>query len=111
MQKVRHSHPLVLLNPEYGLLVGDFGLATSSLAAVDPSDVSQVKFNDAELTLGKPISCILFASLSLNSVLRRRDKTLYRSRGTVVKGRPSQPLESRYVQSWCKSISTIHDLC
>lgn len=31
--------------------VGDFGLATSSLAAVDPSDVTQVNFNDADMTL------------------------------------------------------------
>ncbi|KZT06721.1 Serine/threonine-protein kinase [Laetiporus sulphureus 93-53] len=31
--------------------VGDFGLATSSLAAVDPSDVTMSPANDAELTL------------------------------------------------------------
>jgi hypothetical protein len=33
--------------------VGDFGLATSSLAAVDPSDVSPVLVTpDADMTLG-----------------------------------------------------------
>ncbi|KAH9943970.1 hypothetical protein B0H21DRAFT_747282 [Amylocystis lapponica] len=31
--------------------VGDFGLATSSLAAVDPSDLTQTIINDAEMTL------------------------------------------------------------
>ncbi|OCH91731.1 Serine/threonine-protein kinase [Obba rivulosa] len=31
--------------------VGDFGLATSSLAAVDPSDVTQSAANDADMTL------------------------------------------------------------
>lgn len=36
------------------LKVGDFGLATSSLAAVDPSDLSpQVSQSDSDLTLGK----------------------------------------------------------
>lgn len=36
------------------LKVGDFGLATSSLAAVDPSDLSpQVTQSDSDLTLGK----------------------------------------------------------
>lgn len=34
-------------------LVGDFGLATSSLAAVDPSDVSLAVATDADMTLGK----------------------------------------------------------
>lgn len=34
--------------------MGDFGLATSSLAAVDPSDVSPVLVtSDADMTLGK----------------------------------------------------------
>lgn len=32
--------------------VGDFGLATSSLAAVDPSDVSPILTPDADMTLG-----------------------------------------------------------
>lgn len=33
--------------------VGDFGLATSSLAAVDPSDVSPILVTpDADMTLG-----------------------------------------------------------
>jgi hypothetical protein len=36
------------------LSVGDFGLATSSLAAVDPSDVSpRIIAPDADMTLGK----------------------------------------------------------
>jgi len=36
-----------------GCVVGDFGLATSSLAAVDPSDVSPVLVTpDADMTLG-----------------------------------------------------------
>ena len=35
------------------ILVGDFGLATSSLAAVDPSDVSpHVATLEADMTLG-----------------------------------------------------------
>jgi translation initiation factor 2-alpha kinase 4 len=40
--------------------VGDFGLATSSLAAVDPSDVSPVLVApDADMTLGMRDFCIL----------------------------------------------------
>lgn len=36
--------------------VGDFGLATSSLAAVDPSDVSrQYVHSEADMTLGDHI--------------------------------------------------------
>jgi hypothetical protein len=48
-------------------LVGDFGLATSSLAAVDPSDLSpSVVHSDSELTLGlsqpvKPQSTLTFS--------------------------------------------------
>lgn len=44
-----------VLTPVPTLLeVGDFGLATSSLAAVDPSDLSpQVTLSDNDLTLGK----------------------------------------------------------
>ncbi len=34
-------------------IVGDFGLATSSLAAVDPSDVSTNLYTDGDMTLGK----------------------------------------------------------
>lgn len=34
-------------------VVGDFGLATSSLAAVDPSDVTAIVSHDADMTLGK----------------------------------------------------------
>jgi hypothetical protein len=38
-------------------VVGDFGLATSSLAAVDPSDVSPVLVTpDADMTLGMAFS-------------------------------------------------------
>lgn len=38
----------------YIFVVGDFGLATSSLAAVDPSDVSPVLVTpDSDMTLGK----------------------------------------------------------
>lgn len=33
--------------------VGDFGLATSSLAAVDPSDLSLHVSTDTDMTLGK----------------------------------------------------------
>jgi hypothetical protein len=41
-------------------LVGDFGLATSSLAAVDPSDVSHhVPTTDAEMTLGETAASML----------------------------------------------------
>lgn len=37
----------------WSFVVGDFGLATSSLAAVDPSDVSpRVVLQEADMTLG-----------------------------------------------------------
>jgi hypothetical protein len=44
---------VLLTSRTLSLLVGDFGLATSSLAAVDPSDVSPHSvIADPEMTLG-----------------------------------------------------------
>jgi translation initiation factor 2-alpha kinase 4 len=44
--------------------IGDFGLATSSLAAVDPSDVTRRPiYPDADMTLG---ACFVPSSWSLN---------------------------------------------
>jgi hypothetical protein len=42
--------------------VGDFGLATSSLAAVDPSDVSPILVTpDADMTLGTAL-CVFYVA-------------------------------------------------
>jgi hypothetical protein len=69
-------------------LVGDFGLATSSLAAVDPSDVSpHVIAPEADMTLGT----YHFLTLPLHRayvvvvfVLRRGgDKVIHRARSPI----------------------------
>jgi hypothetical protein len=50
------------------ITVGDFGLATSSLAAVDPSDVSPYVAPEADMTLGRllvadyPVTWLQFPS-------------------------------------------------
>lgn len=44
---------MMLVDARGDCKVGDFGLATSSLAAVDPSDVSrQYIYPEADMTLG-----------------------------------------------------------
>ncbi len=48
----RRSSPFMTFHL-WSFVVGDFGLATSSLAAVDPSDVSpRVVLQEADMTLG-----------------------------------------------------------
>lgn len=51
--KARHSYWLSLAAELKIHIVGDFGLATSSLAAVDPSDVSpHAVIVESDMTLG-----------------------------------------------------------
>jgi hypothetical protein len=50
-KKVPSHHKVITL--KHNFIVGDFGLATSSLAAVDPSDVSPHAVTlEADMTLG-----------------------------------------------------------
>lgn len=76
-------------------IVGDFGLATSSLAAVDPSDVSpQVAAFEADMTLGKYfISCGILV-LTLH---RGRNTIIYCSGSPVKKKRAKKSLQSGHV--------------
>jgi hypothetical protein len=41
------------LRVSHSLPVGDFGLATSALAVVDPTDMVQTPVIEADMTLGK----------------------------------------------------------
>ena len=64
-------------------IVGDFGLATSSLAAVDPSDVSlNVVNHDGDMTLG--LSLLSGRSYKTNSlIIRGWDAAVYCTRDPV----------------------------
>jgi hypothetical protein len=79
-------------------LVGDFGLATSSLAAVDPSDVSpHIVTPEADMTLG----AVRLNTSALYEILtcdhRGGDQALYCSRGSVQKERAARPQQGGFV--------------
>jgi len=59
--------------------VGDFGLATSSLAAVDPSDVTRHPiYPETDLTLGVCFGVLIWCP-STNSQFRGWHKVVYRA--------------------------------
>ena len=61
------------------VLVGDFGLATSSLAAVDPSDVASPSITlEADMTLGS-LAFACFPSQYFDIICRGWNKVVYRS--------------------------------
>ena len=71
--------------------VGDFGLATSSLAAaVEPSELAPNTITaDAEMTLGL---CPIFAFGTLLIIVHRGwDQIVYCTRSAVAKKRPAKP--------------------
>lgn len=61
------------------MVVGDFGLATSSLAAVDPSDVSpHAVVLDADMTLGVWFyPCASFSGGALTIACRGRNEVVH----------------------------------
>jgi len=60
--------------------VGDFGLATSSLAAVDPSDLTRHSiYPETDMTLGTCFCIPLSGVLSINSQFRGWHKAVYRA--------------------------------
>ena len=59
------------------VLVGDFGLATSSLAAVDPSDVASPSITmEADMTLGS-LTSGCFSSPYSDIACRGRNEVVY----------------------------------
>jgi len=58
--------------------VGDFGLATSSLAAVDPSDLTRHSIcSETDMTLGACFRISLSGGLLTNSLSRGWHKAVY----------------------------------
>lgn len=77
--------------------VGDFGLATSSLAAaVEPSELTPHTITvDAEMTLGlSPISGLLDTSYRSQ---RGWDQTVHCTGSSITKKRPAKPYQGRFV--------------
>lgn len=78
--------------------VGDFGLATSSLAvAVEPSELTPHTITvDAEMTLGSsPISGVLDTSHYRSH--RGWDQTVHRTGSAITKKRPAKSYQGRFV--------------
>lgn len=105
LQEIRiYCIPLLFLFLTFLFMVpvGDFGLATSSLAAVDPSDVASPSITlEADMTLGSLASECVSSQYS-DMVYRGRNKVVYRSWGTIEteRKRTSRPFKGRHVQSW-----------
>lgn len=94
------------------LLVGDFGLATSSLAAVDPSDVSpRVVLQEADMTLGASYVGFHRMNLSCGGIHRGRDATVHRARGPIKTPETNEPHQSGYVQPWRTSFPGFRQAC
>jgi hypothetical protein len=77
--------------------VGDFGLATSSLAAaVEPSELAPNTITaDAEMTLGL---CPIFAFWTLLIIVHRGwDQTVHCTGSAVAQKRPAKPYQGGFV--------------
>lgn len=84
----------MLLDAKGDCKVGDFGLATSSLAAVDPSDVTRpTVYQEADLTLGAFLFAFFVFVFSAEYCLlgcRGWNKVVYCSRGPVKEKRTKE---------------------
>lgn len=82
--KVRPSVLLAESLIDVRFLVGDFGLATSSLAAVDPSDVSRPGITmDSEMTLGTFFLYFTLVIVKLTVHFRGWNTAIYCAGGPV----------------------------
>jgi len=74
--------------------VGNFGLATSSLAAVDPLDLTRHSiYPETDMTLSTCFCISLSGVLSINSQFRGRRKAVYRACGPIEKERAEKPFQ------------------
>lgn len=79
------TEALVFSDAKGDCKVGDFGLATSSLAAVDPSDVTRHSIHpEADMTLGTYTQFIpFFVIVDVVRFCRGRNEIVYCSRSSI----------------------------